>query len=140
MPLTIETIEEAIQRAYSDASRLMCEVNVCQNNKFYSLDELSGLPHLQLQQLNVFEYSNQIQEELDSDSNSDDSIVQEQDLSDNESTDEDLIEHNEVTFEDSLNISSSTYQGMRIFDSINPSLAKSYFVININGIKKYLHK
>jgi hypothetical protein len=29
---------------------------------------------------------------------------------------------------------------MRVFDSINPTLTKSYFIVNINDTKKYLHK
>jgi hypothetical protein len=29
---------------------------------------------------------------------------------------------------------------MRVFDSMNPTLAKSYFIVNINDTKKYLHK
>ena len=37
-------------------------------------------------------------------------------------------------------ISSATFQGMRVFDSINPSLAQSYFVITIDNKKRYLHK
>ena len=39
-----------------------------------------------------------------------------------------------------FNVSSTNFRGMRVFDSINPALAKSYFVVNINGTKKYLHK
>jgi hypothetical protein len=39
-----------------------------------------------------------------------------------------------------FNVSSTTFQGMRVFDSINPNLAKSYFIVNINDTKKYLHK
>lgn len=138
--LTIETIEKSILQAYHDASRLMREVKACQNNKLSSLNDLSRLTSIQLQQSNVFEYSDQSQKELDSESDSDDSIAQEEDLSDDEPYDEDLINDNEVLSTDSINISSSTYQGMRVFDTINPSLARSYFVININGMKKFLHK
>ena len=29
---------------------------------------------------------------------------------------------------------------MQVFVSINPTLTKSYFIINTNGTKKYLHK
>ncbi|CAM2728841.1 unnamed protein product, partial [Rotaria socialis] len=35
---------------------------------------------------------------------------------------------------------STTFQGMRVFDSINPTLAKSYFIVNINGTTIYLHR
>lgn len=140
VPLTIETIEKSIAQAYHDASRLIREVKACQSNKLLSLDDLSRFTSIQLQHSNIFEYSDQGQKESDSESNSDDSIVQEEDVSDDEPNDEDLIDENEVSSTDSINISSSTYQGMRVFDSINPSLAKSYFVININGVKKFLHK
>ena len=36
-------------------------------------------------------------------------------------------------------IISATFQGMRVFDSINPSLAQSYFVVTIDNKKAYLH-
>ncbi|CAF2142358.1 unnamed protein product [Rotaria magnacalcarata] len=35
---------------------------------------------------------------------------------------------------------STTFQGMRVIDSINPTLAKSYFIVNINGTTIYLHR
>jgi len=38
------------------------------------------------------------------------------------------------------NVSTSTFEGMRIGDKINPALDKSYFVVGINGVKKYLNK
>ena len=36
--------------------------------------------------------------------------------------------------------SKSQFHGMRVFDTISPSLSKSYFRINIDGKMKYVHK
>jgi hypothetical protein len=80
----------------------------------------------------------------DFDSDSDDSSCEEdEDTNENDKEDEDSIhgEDDEGYLSDHLfNGSSTTFQGMRVFHSINPSLAKSYFIVNINGTKKYLHK
>ncbi len=46
--------------------------------------------------------------------------------------DDDLSDH-------LVNFSTTAFQRMRVPDSINPTLAKSYFIVNINGTRKYLH-
>ncbi|CAF4861740.1 unnamed protein product [Rotaria socialis] len=38
------------------------------------------------------------------------------------------------------NVNNSTFRGMRIYDSIKPSVAQSYFKVTVNGQNKYLHK
>ena len=42
--------------------------------------------------------------------------------------------------EDILNSTKSDFNGIRIVDSINPSLRQSYFKVKINDNIKYLHK
>jgi hypothetical protein len=39
-----------------------------------------------------------------------------------------------------INASTTTFNGMRVFDSINPVLTKSHFTVSINGTKRFLHK
>ncbi|CAF3816716.1 unnamed protein product [Rotaria sp. Silwood1] len=140
-PLTIEMIEESISKAYSNASRLMCEVNLYQHHEIPPLDEMSRLASLQLQKLEIVESSIPGESELDMESDSDDSNSEEEIVTtEDESSDEDSILNDEVLSDNLTAVSAVTYQGMRVFDSINPNLSKSYFVININGTKKYLHK
>ncbi len=38
------------------------------------------------------------------------------------------------------NVSNCTFRGMRIYDTVKPSLAQSYFKVSINGQTKFLHK
>ncbi|CAF4188621.1 unnamed protein product [Rotaria magnacalcarata] len=138
--LTIEIIEESISKACSNASRLMCEVNLYQHHEIPPLDEMSRLASLQLQKLEIVESSIPGESELDMESDSDDSNSEEEIVTtEDESSDEDSILNDEVLSDNLTAVSAVTYQGMRVFDSINPNLSKSYFVININGTKKYLH-
>ncbi|CAM4829978.1 unnamed protein product [Rotaria magnacalcarata] len=141
MPLKIEMIEASILQAYSDATRLMCEVNIYHRNDIPALDELSRINRLQLQKLQIADYSIPSENETDLSSDSDDGIEDEEENTfEDESDDDDSIRDDEDLSNNVLNASGMTYQGMRVFDSINPNLAKSYFVLNINGTKKYLHK
>ncbi|CAF1021419.1 unnamed protein product [Adineta steineri] len=38
------------------------------------------------------------------------------------------------------NVSNSTFRGMRIFDSINSNQSASFFSVEMNGQKKFMHK
>jgi len=38
------------------------------------------------------------------------------------------------------NVSSTTIRGMRVFDSIDDCQSGSFFTVEINGHKKYMHK
>jgi len=38
------------------------------------------------------------------------------------------------------NVDNCTFRGMRVYDSIKPSVAQSYFKVAINGQTKFLHK
>ncbi|CAF1663965.1 unnamed protein product [Rotaria magnacalcarata] len=87
------------------------------------------------------DYSIPSENETDLSSDSDDGIEgEEENTFEDESDDDDSIRDDEDLSNNVLNVSGMTYQGMRVFDSINPNLAKSYFVLNINGTKKCLHK
>ncbi|CAF1933665.1 unnamed protein product [Rotaria magnacalcarata] len=119
------------ERYVSTTSNLITKKNV----------KLAGF---QLQKSQIVDYShhNQNDPDFDSDSDSDDSCVEEdEDTSGNCTDNEDSTEDDEDYLSDHLfKVSSTTFQGMRVFDSINPTLTKSYFIVNINGTKIYLHK
>lgn len=138
--LTVEAIENTILQAYAYASRLVCDVNMFQQHQISSLKKMSQLACLQLEKSRIVDYSRLNEHDPDFDSDSDDS---DEDAAENETDYDDSIngDDDEEYLSDHLfNVSSTTFQGMRVFDSINPSLAKSYFIVNINGTKKYLHK
>ena len=140
--LTFEAIENTILQAYSHASHLVCNVNMYQSHQILSLTKMSKLASLQLQKSRIVDYSNFNKHDPDFDSDSDDSSGEEdEDAIKNCADDEESTEDVEDYPPDHLfNISSTTFQGMRVFDSINPTLAKSYFIVDINGTKKYIHK
>ena len=46
----------------------------------------------------------------------------------------------EITGEYPLNVTITVYNGIKSFHPNDPNLAKSYFVINIYGSKKYIRK
>ena len=140
-PLTTEMIEKSILKAYSNASRLMLEVNIYEHDEIPSLEEMSRLASVLLQKLKIVKYSIPGENESDMISDPDDSSSEEEaETTKDESSDEDSILNDEILSDNLTTVSAATYQGMRIFDSINPNLSKSYFIININGTQKYLHK
>ena len=142
--LTVEAIENTILQAYSHASRLVCDVNMFQQHQISSLKKMSKLASLQLEKSRIVDYSRLNEHDPDFDSDSDDSICEEdEDTAENDTDNEGSIngDDDEEYLSDHLfNVSSTNFQGMRVFDSINPTLTKSYFIVNINGTKKYLHK
>ncbi|CAF4303919.1 unnamed protein product [Rotaria magnacalcarata] len=117
--LIVKALENTISQAYSCASRLFS------TSKSRIVDD----SHLN-------------QHDPDFDSDSDDSSGEEdEDTTGNCIDNEDSTENDEDYASNHLfKVSSTTFQGMRVFDSINPTMAKSYFIVNINGTKMYLHK
>ncbi|CAF4898202.1 unnamed protein product [Rotaria sp. Silwood2] len=83
-----------------------------------------------------------------SDSDSEESITQEDEqLQQNElySWDDDANIENEIEDDSGINVLSHTtntrLQSMKgVLDTINPDLKNAYFLVNINGKRKYLHK
>jgi len=144
VPLSLEAIENTILRAYSDVCRLVVDMNIYQQDQLLPLEKMSKLANLQLMKSRIVDYSCPDQYDPDFDSDSDDSSSEGgEEITGNDADDEDAFDDDDGdnNLSDNLaNISTSTFQGMRVSDSINLTLAKSYFIVNINGIKKYLHK
>ncbi len=91
----------------------------------------------------IVDYSCPNKYDSDFHSDSDDSSSEEdEEITENGTDNEDSVnDDDDDNLSDHLvNVSTTTFQGMRVFDSINPTLAKSYFIVNINGTRKYLHK
>jgi hypothetical protein len=143
IPLTVEEIENTILRAYSDVCRLVCDMNMYQQDQLLPLEKMSKLANLQLMKSCIVDYSCPDKYDSDFHSDSDDSSSEEdEEITENGTDNEDSVnDDDDDNLSDHLvNVSTTTFQGMRVFDSINPTLAKSYFIVNINGTRKYLHK
>jgi hypothetical protein len=103
-----------------------------------SLKKMSQLASLQLEKSRIVDYSDLTKHDPDFDSDSDDSNCEEDEYATEDYTDdEDSIDNNDEDYLSNhlFNVSPITFQGMRVFDTINPILAKSYFIVNINGTK-----
>ncbi len=142
IPLTVEAIGSTILRAYSYVSRLVCDMNMYQKHQLLPLDKMSKLATLQLNKSRLVDYSCPDKYDSDFDLSSDDSTSEEdEEITENDADKKDSLDDDDDYLSGHLvNISTTSFQGMRVFDSINPTLAKSYFIVNINGTKKYLHK
>ncbi|CAF1529480.1 unnamed protein product [Rotaria sp. Silwood1] len=104
---------------------------------------MTKLAIVQLQKSKIVDYSHLNEPDSDFNSDSDDSSCEGVDTAENYADNEDSTDggDDEDHLSDHLcNLSSTTSQGMRVFDSINPTLAKWCFIVNINGTKEYLHK
>ena len=139
--LSLEAIENIILRAYSDVCSLVVDMNICQQDQLLPLEKMSRLANLQLMKSQIVDYSCPDKYDSDFDSDSDDSTSEEdEEITGNNTDDEDSFDDDNDLSDNLVNISTSTFHGIRVFDSINPVLAKSYFTVNINDPKKYLHK
>ncbi|CAF4804848.1 unnamed protein product [Rotaria socialis] len=91
---------------------------------------------------NKVEEEEEIENEFDDDDKNEEQHQLDKRYSENNTTNEDeesmLID--EFDFDVLPEVSSSTVNGMRIFDSIDNCQNESFFSVEVNGQKKYLHK
>ena len=95
--------------------------------------------------VNSVDYSNLYEEtdeasdlenELDATLDSESYIESEDQEFDDEDDDVSNVSSSEVF----QGLQSATFSGMRVFDTVRPELAKSYFEVKINGKRKFIHK
>lgn len=153
-----QQIEEQVNRAYKDAISLLLPLgikNVLEKSNIVNINQLSQHIYADLnkstKKANFFipRTIDECKNESDSDSDSDENVISEdQDDPSNELyswNDEDENAEYEIE-EDNLigllpqttNIRLKPMKGVR--DEINPDLQDSYFLVNIHGKRKYLHK
>ncbi|CAF3328733.1 unnamed protein product [Rotaria socialis] len=139
--LSIGDIEQIVRHAFADACELVSSLNVTILNKAVNsitIDEVSIFIKNHLEKTIQINDSSQTASS-DSESESDDE--QSSYDADYGSTlpgsdnDEDISDSECLS-----NVNNSTFRGMRIYDSIKPSVAQSYFKVTVNGQNKYLHK
>lgn len=141
--LSLEAIEKTILRAYANVSRLVLNLNMYRQDQLLPLEKMSKLSTLQLMKSLIVDYSCPDKYDSDFDSNTDESSSDEvEEINKNDSGGDDSPDDdNDDSLSDHfVNVSTVKFQGMRVFDSINPDLSKSYFIVNIDGSRKYLHK
>ena len=142
--ITINDIEKIIIKAYNEAEKLMDSLQLLQilkENNFNDIKKLNSFVFQQLDLKSTVDYC--YFSEIDLQDSADDT---------NNNIQND-IENSEVNLEVMLMIqmkiiqmnyhfitSKETFQGMKIFDKIDPMKKNNYFHIMINNQPKYLHK
>jgi hypothetical protein len=108
----------------SSKTRATIRFNV--NSNDYFLNDLDALSNCEC--------------EYESDSDSEDEITESSDVNGDFVVDEEDQGVIMIPSHDELKTEKMTFNGIRIFDNINPMLKNSYFRIQINGKNKYIHK
>ena len=100
-------------------------------------NKMSKSDSLQFQKSRIVNYSHLNKHDPDLASNLDDgSDEEDDDATKNCTENEDSVEDDEEYLSDHVfNNSPTTFQGTRVFDTINLALAKLYFIVNINRTK-----
>ena len=142
-----QQIEEEVHRAFKDALDLVAPLGILQDLKkenIVTLDQISKHIRCYFQnssrKIDFLNPTKDDEEMVQSDSDSDESDTHDgdqdaTDLYDSEN-DEDDCAVSSIS-----NTSSRSLQMMKgVRDSINPDLKDSFFLVNIDGRKKYLHK
>ncbi|CAF2168973.1 unnamed protein product [Rotaria magnacalcarata] len=146
--ITEQIIEETIYSAYLEAIRILsgCNLSILNlNGKCISFEEVNRLAHKKLTRSQCKTFSKR-ENQSNSDNQGEDEDL-EQYLSRKQSSGTNIMDDlDEPLLGDELgadtfsNVSNSTFNGMRIFDSISTHQTELFFPIEINGEKKYLHK
>lgn len=141
--ITTDDIEQIIIKAYYQAEKIMDCVELLQILKENNLDDIKKLNSFvfkQLQSKSTVDYCYFSEAELHD--SSDDSNNTQDDIENFETNLEvDTYDSDEDNPEDCNFITSKeTFQGMKIFDKIDPLKRDNYFHILINNKSKYLHK
>jgi hypothetical protein len=148
-----QQIEEQVDHAFNDAFNLLAPLGV---EQVLRKSKVVTMKQVNQYMCNYFKMSSTeadylnpktidtvvIQSDSDSDSDSEDTTTQDKQ---NEMNLYDYDSEGEDEDGDDINLSRNTTDShlktmKRLCDTINPNLKDSYFVVNIDGKKKYLHK
>jgi hypothetical protein len=134
-------IEQIVQCAFTDACALVAPLGINtldKNGNPITLDEVSIIIKAHSEKTTKINDNSQ-QEASDSSSESDDEASDCE--AEHGATSSDSNNDQEESDSECLsNVSNCEFRGMRIYDTIKPSLAQSYFKVSINGQTKFLHK
>ncbi len=137
---TINDIEKIIIKAYHKAETLMDSLHLLQMLRANDLDDIEKLNSFVFQQLDLkstvdYCYFNEIdlQDSADDSNNDIENFETNAEVEAYDSAEDNPDDYHFIT-------SKETFQGMKIFDRIDPMKKNNYFHIMINNKPKYLHK
>jgi len=136
--LTYANIENTVWRAYDDAYALLSGLGVneaLEKKKTTNIHQVSSFVRAQFEK----KFENVSYDDDDSFSSDDEDELNYDLSSDATTSDEELSE--DENYVPSISASSkSHFNGMRVFDTLSRSVSDSYFCVEIDGKKKYIHK
>ena len=159
-PITVKTIEDIVYSAYIEASQILTSCNLSILNPFETMITFDEVNRLAFERLSgsrqktpnnqSFQWSNTSQAFDDNDADDDNDYGDDDDES-NQSHVQSLTTNNtneanlSIDVDDSdlstiSNVTRSTIDGMRIYDSIDSSQSDLFFHVKINDEDKFMHK
>ncbi|CAF3836645.1 unnamed protein product [Rotaria sp. Silwood1] len=135
-----DTIENTIHKAFNDAYDTLSELEMniaLQEKKKATISQVSSFARSQFEKkskiVSYDEYETYSSDDEPNDDPDVDANLLLKDEEENSSEDEDNLS--------SISASGrSQFHGMRVTDTVSPSLSSSYFCVEIDGKKKYMHK
>ncbi|CAF4965249.1 unnamed protein product [Rotaria sp. Silwood1] len=135
-----DTIENTIHKAFNDAYDTLSELEMniaLQGKKKATITQVSSFARSQFEKkskiVSYDEYETYSSDDEPNDDPDVDANLLLKDEEENSSEDEDNLS--------SISASGrSQFHGMRVTDTVSPSLSSSYFCVEIDGKKKYMHK
>ena len=147
-PMTLDDMEQIIIKAYHQAELLMNDLNLTETLKTNNLNDLEKLSLFVFRQLS--KHSTADNSFISNNNDDDDEENSHDDIDSNNGTVNDCLESDFESSEDTsdednqdeyhVTTSRQTFQGMKIYDKINPTRTSHYFQIVINNKQKYIHK
>ena len=121
--LSLGAIENTIIRAYFDVCSLMVDINMYQQEQLLPPEKMFRLANLQLMKSRIVGYSCSNKYDSDFNSDTDDSSSEgDEEITGNDADNEDSFDDDDDLFDNLVNISASTFHGMRVFSSVNNSI------------------
>ncbi|CAF1291390.1 unnamed protein product [Rotaria magnacalcarata] len=146
--LNVETITKVVCQAYNDAADLLSRFKIKtfpNTKKITNIKEANNcMQSLLRKRISIQDYSdlNEEDESSDSENESDEMLDSESDVdSEDQEYDDQEHEASAISLDGISNdLDGINFSGMRIFDKVRPELEKSYFELEINRKKKFMHK
>ncbi|CAF2234734.1 unnamed protein product [Rotaria magnacalcarata] len=144
-PITITDMEKIIIKTYQKAQIIMNELRLTETLKKNGLDDCKKLSSFVFKELNersIVDYSfvddDDIEESSDdeADDNNDNTS---QSLDTDDESNENVLDNDDLDIHHIVT-SKETFQGMKIYEQIDPSKKNHYFSIFINNKQKFIHK
>ena len=135
--LSNDVLTDTVLRAFDDATQLFSSFHPSDFRKTLSIEELSLLIRKKLNRSRILEISSESEAQSEEE-NEEDENEEEQEATEEVGGDE--ASDDETTLDEVSNISKKTFKGVRIYDSIDSTKARSFFIIKIDGEEKFIHK